>query len=70
MELSGARWTGAEDVQGDLPKPAVIRLRPERASALMGLEVPAEEQAEILARLGFERLESRASACRPGARAT
>jgi phenylalanyl-tRNA synthetase beta chain len=58
VELSGARWTGADDVQGDLPEPAVIRLRPERASGLMGLDVPAEEQAEILGRVGFEQLES------------
>ncbi|HEX4324258.1 MAG TPA: phenylalanine--tRNA ligase subunit beta [Gaiellaceae bacterium] len=58
VELSGARWTGAEDVQGELPKQAVIRLRPERASALIGLEVPAEEQAEILAPIGFDRLKS------------
>ena len=58
VELSGGRWTGAEDVQGDLPEPAVIRLRPERASGLMGLDVPSEEQAEILGRIGFERLEN------------
>jgi phenylalanyl-tRNA synthetase beta chain len=58
VELSGARWTGAEDVQGDLPKPAVIRLRPERASELIGLEVPASEQAEILGRLGFGQLKT------------
>jgi phenylalanyl-tRNA synthetase beta chain len=51
--LGGARWTGAEDVQTDLPKPAVIRLRPGRASGLMGLDVPAEEQGEILGRVGF-----------------
>jgi phenylalanyl-tRNA synthetase beta chain len=57
VELSGARWTGAEDVQGDLPEPAVIQLRPERASGLMGLDVSASEQAEILGRIGFERLE-------------
>ena len=56
VELTGARWTGAEDVQGELPKPAVIRLRPERASKLLGLEVPEDEQAEILGRIGFERL--------------
>ncbi|HKC77568.1 MAG TPA: phenylalanine--tRNA ligase subunit beta, partial [Gaiellaceae bacterium] len=54
VELGGARWTGAEDVQTDLPEPAVIRLRPERASALIGLEVPEGEQAEILAGVGFE----------------
>ena len=58
VELSGARWTGAEDVQCDLPKSAVIRLRPERASGLMGLDVPEAEQAEILGRLGFEQLKS------------
>ena len=56
LDLTGGRWTGAEDVQGELPKPAVIRLRPERASGLIGLEVAAEEQAEILLRLGFEQL--------------
>jgi phenylalanyl-tRNA synthetase beta chain len=58
VELSGARWTGAEDVQGDLPEPAVIRLRPERANGLMGLEVAAEEQEELLAPIGFRRLEA------------
>jgi phenylalanyl-tRNA synthetase beta chain len=57
VELSGARWTGAEDVQGGLLEPAVIRLRAERADALTGLEVAEDDQAEILGRLGFERLE-------------
>ncbi|HKU56710.1 MAG TPA: phenylalanine--tRNA ligase subunit beta [Gaiellaceae bacterium] len=56
VELSGARWVGAEDVEGELPKPAVIRLRPERANDLIGLDVQAAEQAEILGRLGFEEL--------------
>jgi phenylalanyl-tRNA synthetase beta chain len=56
VELGGARWTGAEDVQADLPQPAVIRLRPERASELMGLDVAEEEQSEILGRIGFEQL--------------
>ncbi|HJQ50927.1 MAG TPA: phenylalanine--tRNA ligase subunit beta [Gaiellaceae bacterium] len=56
VELSGARWTGAEDVKANLPKPAVIKLRPERASAVIGLEVPADEQAEILGRIGFGQL--------------
>jgi len=56
VELAGARWTGAEDVQAELPKPAVIRLRPERTSELIGLEVPAEEQAAILGRIGFGEL--------------
>jgi phenylalanyl-tRNA synthetase beta chain len=57
VELSGARWTGAEDVVGELPQPAVISLRPERASGLMGLDVAAEEQARILAGVGFGQLE-------------
>jgi phenylalanyl-tRNA synthetase beta chain len=58
VELSGARWTGAEDVQATMPKPATIRLRPERVSELIGLGVAEEEQAEILAPIGFERLKS------------
>jgi phenylalanyl-tRNA synthetase beta chain len=58
VELSGARWTGAEDVQAALPKQAIVRLRPERASELIGLDVPEQEQAEILAPIGFDRLKS------------
>jgi phenylalanyl-tRNA synthetase beta chain len=56
VELSGARWTGAEDVQAAMPKRATIRLRQERVSGLIGLEVPEEEQAAILAPIGFDRL--------------
>jgi phenylalanyl-tRNA synthetase beta chain len=56
VELAGARSTGATDVQGDLPKPAVVPLRPERTNEVLGLEVRAERQAEILGRLGFEQL--------------
>ena len=56
VDLAGARWTGAEDVRAELPKPAVIRLRPERTSELIGLYVAAEEQAEILGRIGFAQL--------------
>jgi phenylalanyl-tRNA synthetase beta chain len=57
VELAGAHWTGAEDVQEELPKPAVIRLRPERANELIGLEVSESEQAEILGGLGFDQLQ-------------
>ena len=53
--LAGARWTGAVDVQAKLPEPAVIALRPERANAVIGLDVPADEQAAILGKIGFER---------------
>jgi phenylalanyl-tRNA synthetase beta chain len=55
VELSGARWTGHSDVQGDLPERARISLRPHRADAVIGLEVAAAEQAAILERLGFDR---------------
>jgi phenylalanyl-tRNA synthetase beta chain len=55
VELSGARWTGHADVQGDLPERARISLRPERTNGVIGLEVAAKEQAAILERLGFER---------------
>jgi phenylalanyl-tRNA synthetase beta chain len=56
-DLSGARWTGHVDVQGTLPERAVIELRPARADAVIGLEVPPDEQASILGKLGFERLD-------------
>jgi len=54
VELSGARWTGDVDVQGSLPERQSIRLRPERTDAVLGLDVPAAEQTEILNRLGFD----------------
>jgi phenylalanyl-tRNA synthetase beta subunit len=53
--LTGARWVGHTDVKGELPARPVVRFRPERASAFIGLEVPPEEQHEILANLGLER---------------
>jgi phenylalanyl-tRNA synthetase beta chain len=53
VQLAGARWVGHVDVQGELPEPRIIQLRPERASALIGLEVPETDQSEILGRLGF-----------------
>jgi phenylalanyl-tRNA synthetase beta chain len=55
VDLAGATWTGAVDVQATLPEPAVIELRPERTSAVLGLDVPADEQAAVLGKLGFER---------------
>jgi phenylalanyl-tRNA synthetase beta chain len=53
VDLAGARWTGETDVQGKLPKPPVVPFRPERASALIGLAIPADDQAETLRRLGI-----------------
>jgi phenylalanyl-tRNA synthetase beta chain len=54
VELSGARWTGDVDVQGVLPERQSIRLRAERTDAVLGLGVPAGEQAAILNGLGFD----------------
>jgi phenylalanyl-tRNA synthetase beta chain len=54
VELAGARWTGGADVRAELPAPAALTLRPERTKRVLGLDVPAERQAEILAKVGFE----------------
>jgi phenylalanyl-tRNA synthetase beta chain len=54
VELTKARYAGETDVQGDLPAQPVTRLRPERTSALAGLEIPTGEQWRVLERLGFE----------------
>ena len=53
--LTGARFVGHTDAKGELPEPPVVPFRPDRASASIGLEIPAGEQEEILARLGLER---------------
>jgi phenylalanyl-tRNA synthetase beta chain len=54
LELTGADWTAASDVQGHLPERPVIRFRPERADAVIGVVTPPERQHEILAHLGFD----------------
>jgi phenylalanyl-tRNA synthetase beta chain len=56
VQLSGARWAGDVDVHADLPERPVIRYRPERADALVGIETPPEEQHALLGKLGFETL--------------
>jgi phenylalanyl-tRNA synthetase beta chain len=53
-ETTGGHWVGETDAQGTLPERARIELRPARTSALLGLDVPAEEQRAIIARLGFD----------------
>ncbi len=53
-ELSDARWVGASDVRADPPARSAIRLRPDRTSSLIGLEIDPSEQRSILERLGFE----------------
>jgi phenylalanyl-tRNA synthetase beta chain len=54
VELCGARFTGHTDVHGGLPERPVVRLRPERASQVAGLELPSERQRTTLERLGFD----------------
>jgi len=53
VDLAGAVPTGAADVNDGLPERPVVTLRPERASALIGLDVPTDEQRSILERLDF-----------------
>ena len=54
VDLAGAELSGSADVHGGLPPRPVVRLRPERTERLVGLELPAAEQRQILERLGFE----------------
>ena len=54
VDLAGAELTGSADANDGLPERPVVTLRPERASALIGLDVPAEEQRSILERLDFD----------------
>jgi phenylalanyl-tRNA synthetase beta chain len=53
VELSEARWTGSVDVKGELPEPAAVPFRPERASRLIGLEIDPAQQKKTLEKLGF-----------------
>ncbi len=52
VDLAGARMTGHVDVQAGLPERPVVRLRTDRASRLIGLDVAPDEQRSILE--GFE----------------
>src|SRR5438132_6814394 len=54
VENAGARWVGHVDVHAELPARPVVRLRPERSDALIGLDVEPERQRGILERLGFD----------------
>jgi phenylalanyl-tRNA synthetase beta chain len=53
-ENAGAQFIGHVDVHGELPARPVVRLRPERSDALIGLHVEPEEQRGILTRLEFD----------------
>jgi phenylalanyl-tRNA synthetase beta chain len=53
VEHAGASWAGHADVHAELPQPPVVRLRPERTDAVVGIETPSAEQNAILRRLEF-----------------
>jgi phenylalanyl-tRNA synthetase beta chain len=54
-DLAGADWTAHADVHAGLPERPLIRFRPERADAVIGLETPPQDQYGLLGRLGFDR---------------
>ena len=54
VDLTGARMTGHVDVHNGLPARPVIHFRPERASRLIGIDVPADDQRRTLTALGFD----------------
>jgi phenylalanyl-tRNA synthetase beta chain len=53
-DLAAADWTAHADVHAGLPERPVIRFRPERADAVIGLETPPEDQYALLGHLGFD----------------
>jgi phenylalanyl-tRNA synthetase beta chain len=55
VDLAGASWTAHTDVHARLPDRPVVRYRPERADAVIGIETPADDQHALLGRLGFDR---------------
>ena len=54
VDLTGARMTGQADVHAGLPEPPVVHLRPERASKVIGLDIPEGEQRTTLVGFGFD----------------
>ena len=54
VDLTGARMTGQVDVHAGLPERPVVHLRPERASKVIGLDIPADEQRGTLVGFGFD----------------
>jgi len=55
LDLGGGRLAeGVLDVWAEPYRPRRVTLRPQRCNALLGVDTPAERQAEILARLGLE----------------
>jgi phenylalanyl-tRNA synthetase beta chain len=54
VTLAEGHWTGHVDVHDELPGRPIVRLRPERVNALVGMEIATDEQRDRLTRLGFE----------------
>ena len=54
VDLAGARWVGHTDAKAELPERPVVRFDPAKASDLIGLDVPADEQRDTLTRLGLD----------------
>jgi phenylalanyl-tRNA synthetase beta chain len=54
VDLAGARLTGHVDVHDGLPQRPVVRYRPERASKLIGVDVPPDGQRTMLEAIGFD----------------
>ena len=54
VETAGATWVGEADVHAELPERPVVRFRPERADALIGLVTAPDDQRDVLTRLGFD----------------
>jgi phenylalanyl-tRNA synthetase beta chain len=54
LELTGARWVAHTDAQGELPERPVVRFRPDRADAVIGIATEEPAQYALLTKLGFE----------------
>jgi phenylalanyl-tRNA synthetase beta chain len=54
VDLAGARMTGHTDVHVGLPERPVVRLRPGRATIVIGMEVAENDQRRMLEDFGFE----------------
>ena len=55
LGLAAAEWAAHSDVHAGLPERPVVPYRPERADAVIGIETPADDQYQLLGRLGFDR---------------
>jgi phenylalanyl-tRNA synthetase beta chain len=54
VDLADAQWVGDVDVHGDLPERPRVKVRPGRATEVVGIPIAPAEQAEILERIGFD----------------